>query len=228
MSRVTGIWVIRIASLVLLTTSFSCTPEQWVIQHGASSMYSHSYKYVGIRVPRANVRVRGWDRDSVAIAVSMLQADRSSYSFVIDSLDDSLLLLGESHGVVGNTSGLPEAIVDVPHGADISVETAGNVSVQEVDGPIRIDAMDSATVAAGGRSPVLCGSGKGFVTISIATESGVDLDVESGSGGTVVVNSTHFHGSRSPAKIKGTWNGGGPKIMARGAKGVNVEERAEP
>lgn len=208
--------------LTALVVLASCAPEEWIIQRAAKGVYSRGYKYTGVDVDRANVRVRGWNADSVAIAVNMLKDVRNSYAFVVDSAEDSLLLLGKFNGPASLPGLHPEAVLEVPANADLTIDARGSIHVDGLNGPLRVNAQDTASLALSPRGPVFVGSSAGIVLLELPVHINADVDWESGPGGEVRFDSPAFHGQRRRESAKGVIGTGGVKITIRGAKGVEV------
>lgn len=213
------------ATLVLFAFIAGCAPEQWVIQHAAKGQFTRGYKYIGIDVERANVRLRAWNNDSVAIAVNMLATVRSAYSFAVDSIDDTLLLIGKFRGAAELVGSWPEAVLDIPGNANVTVSTGGSVSVLGLDGPLSLSAVDSVSVVNSPKNTLFARSSAGRVILEFPSGFGGELDLESGPSGMVEIDNGAFRGTRQRGLAKGTYGAGGPRIGARGMRGVEVQIR---
>lgn len=217
--------VILVSAILTGLLVNGCTPEQWVIQRAGKGEFHKGYKYIGVSVDRSSVRVRGWNNDSVAIGVHMLADNRRGYSFIVDSLDDTLLLIGSYTGDANRLGQRPEAILDVPENADIFIIAGGSVHVDGVSGPIRIGATDTVSVSSSPRGPLTVGSSFGMVSLELPAAINADVDWESGAGSGVQFESDAFKGTRQRGLARGTLGKGGIKIAAKGTKGVEVQFR---
>ncbi len=216
-------WAVLGAALAILA---GCAGPQMVIQRAGSSRFHEAYSVVGVFTHRADVTVKGWDRDSAAIAVTMTQEARAHYSFVVDSVDDSLLLLGRVGAVPAETPEAPNVLVELPANARCHVETAGTAVAEDVVGPLELYATDSAVVRLNAvKNDVTAVTSGGLARVELAAGAGCEIDAETGPGGRVTIDVPTFKGQTLPGKSRGTIGAGGHHITVRGAKGVEVAIR---
>jgi hypothetical protein len=105
--------------------------------------------------------------------------------------------------------------------------SGGNVNINDVEGSVRAETSggDVTVSVRGGNKGVYAESSGGDIEIAVAKSSGATIDATTSGGDVVCDMPVTVEGRISEGRIKGTVNGGGPKIYAH-TSGGNVRIRA--
>lgn len=182
-----GRWIIAVALLAGVSPAGGALGTQQQISHSGAVAADVAVEIFNVA---GTVRVTGWDRQEVRVQGTLGQgveglAFENDHDGVEIRVEIPRRRRRDPQRRVGDT----HLEIMVPRGASLEIETlAASISVDGVDGEVRMESSAGGITYAGGALRVEADTAAGDIEI-IATADGADIDVE-GVAGNVLVQFT--------------------------------------